>query len=95
MKQLDNDSEYPARVAKADSERRAVREALTRAERPLVDELRSAGILVSSAWDLYALPESGEVAYPILVKHLQLDYPERVLNGIARAFTKEVTRRHW
>jgi hypothetical protein len=95
MKQLDNDPEYRARVAKAEAERRAVREALTQAERPLVDELRAAGIAIRSAWDLYKVPESGEVAYPILVKHLRLDYPERVLEGIARAFTKEVARRHW
>ena len=95
MKQLNKDPEYRARVAKADAERRAVQEALSRAERPLVDELRAAGIAVGSAWDLYKFPESGEVMYPILVKHLLLDYPERVLGGIARAFTKEVARRHW
>lgn len=95
MKQLDNDPEYRSGVAKADAERRAVHEALSRAERPLVDELRAAGIAVSSAWDLYEFPQSGEVVYPILVKHLRRDYPERVLGGIARAFTKEVARRHW
>lgn len=95
MKQLNNDPEYRGRVAKADAERRAVHDALSWAERPLVDELRAAGIAVRSAWDLYEFPESGEVVYPILVKHLRLDYPERVLDGIARAFIKEVARRHW
>lgn len=94
-KQLNNDPEYRARVSKADLERRALQETLSRAERPLVDELRAAGIAVSSAWDLYKFPESAELAHPILVKHLRLDYPERVLEGIARAFTKEVARHHW
>ncbi len=95
MKQLDNDPEYRASVAKADAERRAVQEALSRAERPLVDELQAAGIALRSAWDLFEFPESGEVVYPILVEHLHRDYPERVLDGIARAFTKKVARRHW
>jgi hypothetical protein len=95
MKQLNADPEYRARVAKADAERRAFQEALTRAERPVVADLRAAGLRVRSAWDLYQLPESGEIAYPILVKHLRLDYPGRVLNGIGRAIRKEVARSHW
>jgi hypothetical protein len=95
MNQLNNDPEYLARVAKAESERNAVHEALSRAERPLVDELQAAGVAVTSAWHLYEHPESGEIVYPILVRHLRLDYPGRVLSGIARAFTKDVARRHW
>lgn len=94
-KQLNNDPEYRARIEKADAERRAVHDTLSQAERPLVDALRAAGIEVESAWYLYEFPQRGEDVYPILVNHLRLDYPERVLNGIARAFTKDVTRRHW
>lgn len=93
--QLANDPEYVARVAMAEAERHERREALRRAERPLVEELRAAGIEVDTAWNLYKVPERGEDAYPILLNHLRMDYPDRVLEGIARAFTRDVVRRHW
>jgi len=95
IEQLGNDPECRARAAKADTERRERQETLRRAERPVVDELRAAGIDVKSVWYLPELPECGEDAYPILLKHLKEDYPDRVRGGIARAFTKDVVRRHW
>ncbi len=90
-----NDPGYRASVDRQEAERRARREELERAERPLVDDLRAAGIPVGSAWELYQHPELGETAYPLLVEHLRLDYPDRILNGIARGFTKAAARRHW
>lgn len=57
--------------------------------------LQSAGIPVDSVWELYEYPELGDTAYPLLLEHLGRDYPARILNGIARAFTKDVARRHW
>lgn len=90
-----NDPEYRASVDRQEAERRARREELERAERPLVADLRAAGIPVDSVWDLYEHPGLGETAYPLLVKHLRLAYPDRILNGIARGFTKGVARRHW
>lgn len=97
--QLENlyrdDPEYRASVDRQEAERRARREELERAERPLVADLRAAGIPVDSAWALYKHPELGETAYPLLVKHLGLDYPDRILEGIARGFTKDAARRHW
>ena len=99
MKELEdryrNDPEYRARVDREEAQRRARRDELSRAERPLVAELQAAGIPVDSAWNLYEHPEMGEVAYPILLKHLRNDYPDRVLEGIARGFTKDSVRRHW
>lgn len=89
------DPEYRASVDRQEAERRARREELARAERPLVNDLRAAGIPAGSAWELYQHPELGETAYPLLVKHLPLDYPDRILNGIARGFTKATARRHW
>ena len=90
-----DDPEYRAAVDAREAERRARREALTEAERPLVVDLQSAGIPVDSAWNLYKHPEMGEAAFPILLAHLRGDYPDPILEGIARAFPKEVTRRHW
>lgn len=90
-----NDPVYKASVDRQQAEHQARAEDLRRAERPLVAALRSAGIPVDSAWELYEYPELGETAYPLLLEHLRRDYPDLVLNGIARAFTKDVARRHW
>lgn len=90
-----NDPEYKASVDRQEAEHQARREELTRAEQPLVADLQAAGIPVDSAWELYKYPELGETAYPLLLKHLGLVYPDRILEGIARAFTKNVARRHW
>ena len=99
MKELEdryrNDPVYRASVDGQEAEHRARREELCRAERPLVAALQAAGIPVNSAWELYEYPELGEKAYPLLLNHLRLDYPDRILEGIARAFTKDVARRHW
>ena len=95
MAKLNNDPDFRARTEQAKADRQALREKLRVAERPLVEELQAAAIEVETAWDLYKFSALGETAYPILVKHLLLDYPERVLAGIARAFTKDVARRHW
>lgn len=56
-----------------------------RAEAPLVDELRSAGFQVQSAWDLVNTPGSYPKAVPILLAHLSRPYPAAVREGIARA----------
>ncbi len=90
-----NDPEYKATVDRQEAEHRARREELERAERPLVADLQAAGVPVDSAWELYEHPELGETAYPLLLKHLRRVYPDRILDGIARGFTKDVARRHW
>ncbi len=89
------DPEIQKMVERQEAERQVRREELRRAERPLALDLQAAGIAVDTAWELYKYPELGETAYPILLQHIRLDYPGRVLEGIARAFTKDVTRRHW
>ncbi|MDF2093585.1 hypothetical protein P0Y31_14625 [Knoellia sp. 3-2P3] len=90
-----NDPAYKASVDRQEAEHRARHEELRRAERPLVSALQSAGIPVDSVWELYEYPELGETAYPLLREHLDRDYPDRILDGIARAFTKDVARTHW
>lgn len=90
-----NDPEYRASMDRQETERRARREELQRSEGPLVADLQAAGIPVGSVWDLYKHPGLGETAHPILVKHLRQAYPDRILNGIARGFTKDVARKHW
>jgi hypothetical protein len=68
-------------------------------ERPLVNELNNIGLKVESVWDLVNnrphpylknnFTGDYEVAYPILVKHLDFDYHPRIKEGIVRALTEK------
>jgi hypothetical protein len=89
------DAEYREAVDRAEAERVTVWEQRREAERPFIADLEAHGVQVGSAWDLCEHPDLNEVAYPILLKHLQRDYPGRVLNGMARGFLKQTARSHW
>ena len=56
-----------------------------RAETPLREELRAAGIIVESVWDLVNTNVPYPSALPILLEHLHRPYPAAVREGIARA----------
>ena len=68
-------------------------------EKPIVNDLRSIGIAVESVWDLVNNHQHPhlknnfvgpyEIAYPILLKHLDYDYHLRVKEGIIRALTEK------
>lgn len=68
-------------------------------EEPLVNDLKTIGIYVESVWDLVnnrphphlknVFVGQYEIAYPILVKHLDYDYHPRVKEGIIRALTEK------
>ena len=70
-----------------------------REEKPIVDDLMAIGILVDSVWDLVNNREiphlksncvgQYEIAYPILLKHLDFDYHPSVKEGIIRALTEK------
>ena len=66
-----------------------------RAEAPLVEELRGAGYLVDSAWDLVNTHESYATAVPILLAHLPRPYPGPVREGIARALAVPEAKVGW
>lgn len=55
------------------------------AERPLVDELNTKGLAVTSVWDLVNSKAHYSAVIPILLDHLTRPYPERVREGIARS----------
>lgn len=83
-----------------ETERKAVE--WRKAEQPLVKELQAAGFDVESAWDLFNRKEPWNKkeriqpypeALPILLKHLERPYPDRVREGIAR--TLAVGRAGW
>jgi len=63
-----------------------------RAETPLIEDLRAAGIYVQEAWNLYNTPGAYPKAVPILLSHLPRPYPSAVRVGIARALAEKGTR---
>lgn len=68
-------------------------------ERPLVEALNGIGVKVNSVWDLVNnrphphlksnFTGNYEVAYPILVEHLDYNYHPKVKEGIVRALTEK------
>jgi len=55
------------------------------AEQPLLEDIRSSGKDLHSVWDLVGTQEPYHTLVPILLKHLQRPYPDRIKEGIARA----------
>lgn len=82
-----------------EAERHAALEArlrqLAAAEGPLVKALQAAGVHVVSVWDLVNAPNSYDGAIPILIAHLQREYPGKIKEGIARALAVPAVRPHW
>lgn len=66
-----------------------------RAEAPLVQALRAAGVVVESAWDLVNTAAPYPNVLPILLEHLQRPYPAAVREGIARALAVREARFGW
>lgn len=66
-----------------------------RAETPLAQELRAAGLAVESAWDLVNTSAPCPAALPVLLIHLSRPYPDRVREGIARALAVRDARFAW
>lgn len=75
--------------------RRLSKEEHARDEAPVVAALRAAGVDVNSAWDMVNRKESFPLAMPVLRKHLELDYPPKVREGIARAMSDGAARPYW
>ncbi|AZI57520.1 hypothetical protein EH165_04435 [Nakamurella antarctica] len=92
---LRSDPEFRAAQEQAASDRSAARAALDVALRPVVEDLRSAGLDVDSVWDLHKIPGAISVAFPVLMDHLQRDYPDRALQDIATALQHNSARLHW
>lgn len=83
--ELEADDDYQEAIRKQDEvlERKAAE--WRRAEAPLVEDLRAAGLEVESSWDLVNTSTPYPAALPILLEHLDRPYPDRVREGIARA----------
>lgn len=95
LARLNADPEFLGRQEKQEQERQERAAEFSRAEAPLVEELRAAGIEVESAWDLVNSSTPYPNALPILLRHLHRSYPGRVKEGIARALAVRDARFGW
>lgn len=92
---LANDPEYQERIRQRDEKIRIESERLARAQAPLVAELRAAGADIQSVWDLINTKRRYPELVPILLAHLDKNYPDRVREGIARALSVREARMGW
>ena len=85
MRQLEADPEW---VAKRDAKatRRAERaRQLADDEAPIIAELAVVGVTVSSIYDFVGKQLAPDCALPILVRHLNMEHPPRIREGLIRA----------
>lgn len=85
IRQLEADPAWVARRDARDAALQVRAAALAEAACPLVEDLRNAGVLVSSVWDLVNTRARYDAALPVLVAHLHRLYPDAIVDGIARA----------
>ena len=89
------DPAYRAELERVESERAERARLVKIAEQPVVADLKALGLDLDSVWDLYKIPDSRPQAIPVLLKHLALDYPERVLEGIGQGLNHPSARAWW
>jgi hypothetical protein len=95
LAQLAADPEYQARKTAWNAETKKVAEALARAEAPVVVALQEAGFEITSVWDFVNTTQPYVGALPILLDHLQRDYPDKVRESIARAMAVPDSKFAW
>ena len=94
--QLNANPQFVERRRQQQEESDAIEQAARLAERPLVQALNEAGLgWLRSVWDLVNTSEPYPHVLPILIEHLQRDYPPGILEGIARALAVPESRRFW
>jgi len=92
---LEADPEYQARRHGFEARLAAERAFLAAAEAPLVAELKAAGFSVESVWDFVNTDDSYTAALPILLDHVQRDYPDKLREGMTRAMAVRESKFAW
>jgi len=88
--------DFVANRTEREEARRREAEELARAEGPLLQALADVGLPVKSVWDLVnRTMRRYPAAVPVLLEHLQRQYPDAIRAGIARALTVAEARSHW
>jgi hypothetical protein len=94
-RRLQDDPAYRAEVERIEAERAAQVAASRAAERPVLEDLANAGIKLDTVWQLHQHPEWVRTATPILLEHLDRDYPDQVLMGIGQGLDQKASRDWW
>lgn len=89
------DPVYRAELERVEAARTTLAEQRRMACQPVLDDLRSVGVEVDDLYRLYVQPESYPVAIPVLLDHLQRDYPERVREDIGNALPRRPATTWW
>ena len=96
MAELQNNPKYQRREQAQEAERQARAEVLSKAEQPIVEDLRVAGVEVASVWDLVNTSEPYPGALPVLMEHVERGgYPERVMESLGRALAVRPSVEFW
>lgn len=86
MAGLNADPEFQAAQAERDKVHLEKVSKLKAASKPLDDALRTiCPLVIDGVWDLVNTRERYDEVLPILFEHLTKDYPDEILDGIARA----------
>lgn len=94
--QLEADPEHQRMVHDAEAERLERERLLSRAEQPIVVDLRAAGVDVNSVWDLVNTSDPYPGALPVLMEHLERGgYPDRVMESLGRALAVKPAVAYW
>lgn len=90
------DPEFLRRRRRLESELQMRVEAWRMAEKPIVDDLRAAGLDVQSVWDLVNTDVPYPQALPILIEYLETgSFPDRVMEGVGRALAVLPAGKFW
>ena len=92
---LREDPEYRAKFERVEADRAQRVAELRAAAQPVVRDLAAIGIEVGTLWDLYKVADSRPAAFPVLLAHITLDYPDGVLESIGRGFGHKSARAWW
>lgn len=96
MAQLAQDREFQEAAAKREAERQQRAAVWREAALPILDDLRDSGFEVDSVWDLVNTSDPYPAALPVLLEHLERGvYPDRVLEGLARALAVGPAAVYW
>lgn len=95
MGEFEKDPAFIERRRQRDEELRRAEEADARAEAPVVEALRNAGVPINSVWDLVNSTNTYSQSLPLLLEHLQRPYQEPIREGIARAMAVPAAQFAW
>ncbi len=95
LAELQNDETYQRELSRKDAKRASSSQRSLCAQKLLLKDLSEAGFEVETVWDLVNSSEPYPTLIPVLLKHLQEQYPPRIKEGIARALAVPDARKIW